>query len=153
MVNYAYDAEAIHEYATERLSACGEAESIRILHADYFANLAEAADAEIYTSRQGYWFVRLRDELDNLRSILTWSLNGNENEYGLRLAAALHTFWAYDGLGAEGNRWTDLALTRSTMLPAAAASRSLDTSLINALPAREELHQALELQQVETERN
>jgi len=145
--------ETIHEYATERLSTCGEAESIRILQADYFAHLAEAADAEIYTSRQGYWFVRLRDELDNIRSILTWSLNGNENEYGLRLAAALHTFWAYDGLGAEGRRWTDLALSSSTQAAPPLRAGILRSaghiaSYVGDLRrGKELLHRALELYQ------
>jgi predicted ATPase/DNA-binding CsgD family transcriptional regulator len=105
--------ETIHQYAAERLEVSGEAESIRVLQASYLANLVEAAQKEIYSAGQEYWFGRLRDELDNLRSVLAWSLNGNEYEYGLRLAAALQEFWIFDGLAAEGRRWTDLALNKS----------------------------------------
>lgn len=105
--------ETIHQYAAERLDAIGEEENIRILQADYLANLVETAQKEIYSARQGYWLGRLRDELENLRSVLTWSINGNEYEYGLRLAAALHEFWINDGLAVEGRRWTDLALIKS----------------------------------------
>lgn len=108
--------ETIHEYAAEYLAVSGEAGNIRILHADYFANLAETAQKEIYTARQGYWFDRLLEELDNLRSVFAWSLNGDECEYGLRLAAALDTFWIYNGLAVEGRRWTDLALGKSTQV-------------------------------------
>jgi predicted ATPase len=103
--------ETIHQYAAERLDAIGEGENIRILQADYLADLVETAQKEIYSARQGYWFGRLRDELDNLRSVLNWSLNGNEFKYGLRLVAALHEFWVNDGLAVEGRHWTDLALS------------------------------------------
>jgi predicted ATPase len=105
--------ETIHQYAAERLEASGEAENIRILQANYLADLVEAAQKEIYSAEQEYWFGRLRDELNNLRSVLNWSLNGNEHEYGLRLTAALQEFWISDGLALEGRRWTDLALIKS----------------------------------------
>jgi non-specific serine/threonine protein kinase len=106
--------ETIHEHAAEYLDASGEARNIHILHADYFAKLAETAYKEIYKSKQGYWFGRLLDELDNLRSVLSWSLNGDKYEYGLRLAAALDSFWIYNGLAVEGRRWTDLAMNKFT---------------------------------------
>jgi predicted ATPase len=105
--------EMIHQYAAERLAANGEGENTRILQADYLTNLVETAQKEIYSAGQWYWFGRLRDELDNLRSVLTWSFNGNESEYGLRLAAALPEFWINDGLVVESCRWTDLALNKS----------------------------------------
>lgn len=105
--------ETIHEYAAIRLSDIGESETIRILHAEYFTHLAELAEAEIHSSRQEYWFARLRVEQDNLQSVFLWSFDTNENQHGLRLAALLHNFWFYNGLAAEGRRWTDLGNKKS----------------------------------------
>lgn len=145
--------ETIHQYAAERLDASGEAQNIRVLQADYLATLVETAKKEIYGARQGYWFNRLRDELDNLRSVLTWSLNENEYEYGLRLAAALHPFWVYNGLAVEGCRWTDLALNKSAqaaVLLRAGVLRSaghIASYLDDPRRSKELLRQALELYQ------
>jgi predicted ATPase/DNA-binding CsgD family transcriptional regulator len=145
--------ETIHQYAAEYLDASWEAGNIRILHAGYFANLAETAQKEIYTARQEYWFGRLLDELDNLRSVLAWSLNGDKSEHGLRLAAALDTFWIYNGLAAEGRRWTDLALIKSTQVEPelrAGVLRSAGhiASYMNDMPrSKKLLRQAVELYQ------
>jgi predicted ATPase len=105
--------ETIHQYAADRLEASGEAEIMRALQAGYLAELVPTAQAELYGARQAYWLGRLRDELDNLRAVLTWSLNGSQRQYGLQLTAALREFWIWDGLAAEGRRWTDRALSQS----------------------------------------
>jgi predicted ATPase/DNA-binding CsgD family transcriptional regulator len=103
----------IHEYAAKCLQANGEAERILNRHAVYFTRLAETAAIDIRGPKQNYWFLRLRAEQDNLRSVFTWSFSGSEVEYGLRLAAALRDYWYYSGLGVEGWHWTHLALGRS----------------------------------------
>jgi non-specific serine/threonine protein kinase len=147
--------ETIQQHAAERLAASGEAESIRILQAEFLANLVEAAKKEIYTTRQWYWFDLLRDELDNLRSVLSWSFNGDEYEYGLRLAAALDTYWIYNGLVVEGRRWTDLALIKSGQAALALRAGVLRSagqiaSCFDDLRrrSRELLHQAQEIYQL-----
>jgi predicted ATPase/DNA-binding CsgD family transcriptional regulator len=106
--------ETIREYASEKLSASGELQSILNHHAAYFTALAESADKEMRSARQTYWFARLADDQDNLRSILNWSLNGGEVEYGLRLAAALRDFWYHNAMGTEGLRWCEQAIARSS---------------------------------------
>jgi non-specific serine/threonine protein kinase len=118
--------ETVHDYASEKLAASGEADSIRKQHAEHFTRLAESAEKEMRRSRQTYWFARLAADQDNLRSILNWSLNGGEVEYGLRLAAALRDYWYHNALGTEGSRWTELALASSVEADASvrAAMRS-----------------------------
>jgi predicted ATPase len=152
--------ETIHEYATERLSARGEVESIRILHADYFAHMAEAAEKEMRGARQEYWFARLRAEQNNLHSVFTWSFNGNGNEHGLRLAASLQEYWYYNGLAVEGRRWIDLGLARSTnAAPALLAgvlrcAGHIAYTLSDLRRGKELLHRALDLyKQLGDERN
>jgi tetratricopeptide (TPR) repeat protein len=102
----------------------------------------------------------LQAEQDNLRSILVWSLSGNEIEYGLRLVASLLYYWNYNGLGAEGRRWSELALENSTnAAPALRAGVLLSAGefaqrMGNFRRGRELIHQALDLyQQLGDERN
>jgi len=109
--------ETIHEYAEERLAAGGEEESLRRRHAEYYTRLAESAAKETRGVRQPAWFARLRAELDNLRSVLAWSLDGNDPTVGMRTAAALQDFWNYNGLMAEGTRWLDRALSLPPDVP------------------------------------
>jgi predicted ATPase len=104
----------IHEYATECLLAGVEADSMLNRHAEYFTHLGEKAAREMRGPKQNFWFLRLRSEQDNLRSVFTWSFSVSEAEYGLRLAAALRDYWYYNGLAVEGRRWTNLALDRSS---------------------------------------
>ena len=111
--------ETIHQFAAERLAASGGGDAIRRLHGDYYAVLAETSREDIYTSRQLFWFKRLRDELSNLRTVLAWTLAGNQPEIGMRLAASLDTYWIYNGLAAEGRQWTDLALKFTSQAPIA----------------------------------
>jgi len=49
---------------------------------------------------------RLEQELDNLRTALAWSQEqAGDPESGLRLAAALWSFWAVRGYWQEGRQW------------------------------------------------
>jgi predicted ATPase/DNA-binding CsgD family transcriptional regulator len=105
--------ETIHEYARERLQAGGEDALIQARYVDYFTSLAEQAARQIRGSRQSYWLNRLQAEQDNLRAVLSWSLEGQDTLSGLRLAAALRDHWFYNGLAGEGQRWTDLALEKA----------------------------------------
>jgi predicted ATPase/DNA-binding CsgD family transcriptional regulator len=138
--------ETIREYAAERLIMSGEAEEIYRLHAEYYAGLAEAAQKEIRSARQFYWYRRLEAEQDNLRSALAWSLEGKDNSFGLRIAAALLDYWVYNGLGNEGRRWTDLALEKSIKSPPVLRAGALRTAGQIALILRD-FQKGKELQQ------
>ena len=91
----------------------GLADSISQAHAAYYTTLAEHGAREIRDRRQTYWYPRLQAEQDNFRAALTWSLNGSQPEYGIRLAAALRDYWYYNGYLVEGRRWIDLALQKT----------------------------------------
>jgi predicted ATPase/DNA-binding CsgD family transcriptional regulator len=105
--------ETIHEFANKCLSASGEKGQIQGRHAQYFTHLVESARLEFRAEDWGDWFRRLQAEQGNLNSALSWSFHEGQNEYGLRLVAALREYWYANGLGAEGQRWTELAVAQS----------------------------------------
>ena len=109
--------ETIHEYARERLLASEEAQELQRQHADYYTDLASEANREILSSRQGYWFAKLRSEQDNLRSVLAWSLEDGELRYALRLVTALQYYWYNIDNIAEGGLWCDRILEKETDVP------------------------------------
>jgi predicted ATPase/DNA-binding CsgD family transcriptional regulator len=102
--------ETIREYATEQLENLGEVAGIRQAHAEYYANLAEQAKREIRGFKGKYWYTRLRLEQDNLRSVMAWSLAGEQVNYGLRVIASLRDYWFYTGTAIEGFRWIGSAM-------------------------------------------
>ncbi len=102
--------DTILEYSREQLALSEEAEEVHLLHASYYADLAEQANNEILGTNHKYWFQRFQTEQDNFHSAIAWSLLGNEHIFGLRIAASLKYFWVYNGLAADGLKWILLAL-------------------------------------------
>ena len=104
--------DTILEYSREQLALSEEAEDIHLLHASYYADLAEEANSEILGKKHKYWFQRFQTEQDNFHSAIAWSLSGHEHIFGLRISANLKYFWIYKGLAADGLRWIMLALEK-----------------------------------------
>jgi predicted ATPase/class 3 adenylate cyclase len=120
--------EMLHEYARERLEEGGEAGDIQRRHVEDFLDLAECAAPEMRRAGYVYWSLRLRDEHNNLRTALSWSLGEGETELGLKLAGALRDFWCYGGHSAEGLAWTQRALESATDAPPAVQARALNAA-------------------------
>jgi predicted ATPase/class 3 adenylate cyclase len=104
--------ETIREYAAEQLEQDGEAEALAERHARYFLALAEEASrgAPDEDAEKG---LRLRHDLDNLRSALGWFIRRGNAERELRLATA--AFWSLWTLASlrELKVWLVSALERA----------------------------------------
>ena len=99
--------ESVREYAYELLAAAGELEATAQAHLDYYVDLAGRARGEIKGPRQAAWLERLRREHDNVRAALGWAAERGQAERGLRLAAALSSFWDFAGHRREGLSWLE----------------------------------------------
>jgi predicted ATPase/DNA-binding CsgD family transcriptional regulator len=97
--------ETVREYALEQLAEQGEEPAMRRRHADYYLQLAGAAEAKLAGPDQGAWLERLESEHDNLRAALYWTIEAGEMELAGRLCAALGRFWLIRGHQSEGRRW------------------------------------------------
>ncbi len=99
--------ETIREFGWDRLAASGETETVWQRHADYMVESAETAEPLLRGPDQLAWFERLETELPNLRAALTWHRESGNVAGGLRLAAALWTFWVVRDHVPEGRRWLE----------------------------------------------
>ena len=97
--------EPIRQYAREKLEESGEAGETQGQHAAFFLDLAEEAEPELEGPQQGHWVEHLEREHDNLRAALSWVLEREEAELGLRFGGALWRFWFSRGYLGEGIRW------------------------------------------------
>jgi predicted ATPase/class 3 adenylate cyclase len=100
--------ETIRELALERLEESGEAEEIRLRHAEFFLELARRANLNIEADgpmRHGL----VIPERNNIRAALDWTISSGRAELGLRLAVALENFWVTAD-PVEGRRWLDALL-------------------------------------------
>ncbi len=104
--------ETIRHYALDRLVARGEVERIRRRHAQYFVELAEAAEPHLRGEGQASWLARLEDDHDNLRAAMEWCRN-TDPELTARLAVALGWFWYGHGSLREGRDWLETAVACS----------------------------------------
>ena len=105
--------EPIRQYALEKLEESGEADEVQGRHAAFFLAVAEGAEPELAGPQQSVWVERLEGEHDNLREALSWVLERDEGDLGLRFGGALWRFWIVRGYISEGVRWLESVLASS----------------------------------------
>lgn len=103
--------ETIREYALEYLDASADAETVRHLHAAYFARALQEAEAGLTGGAQqksALWMCEV--EQDNFRAVLRWALNTQHVDFALRMVKPLWRFWGISSQLSEGRRWMAQAL-------------------------------------------
>jgi predicted ATPase len=89
--------ETMRQYALEKLSESGEADTVRDRHRDHYVGAAMALEDD--DQRIVKW---AEDEIDNLRAAHTWGLETSEFESALRLTSSLQRLWVTRGRMREG---------------------------------------------------
>ncbi|HZT41148.1 MAG TPA: tetratricopeptide repeat protein [Chthonomonadaceae bacterium] len=108
--------ETIREFAAEQLSQEERAKTQQ-RHATYFHQRVVSEPSN--RSNNMAWIERLDEDLDNLRSVLAWSLQeGSEFEIGFQMVGKLFTLWRIRGHLSEGRRWYARFLERAGETPA-----------------------------------
>ncbi len=100
----------LREFAQAQLVESGEAERARARHAQFYLELAEAAEPHLTRAEQLTWFDRLDAERVNLRAALDWAETGHA-ELALRLSGVLAVYWDYRSYFSEGREHLAAALT------------------------------------------
>jgi non-specific serine/threonine protein kinase len=94
--------ETVREYGWERLTECGEVDSVVRDHAEFFLNYVESQGQQWSVPLKSDWLVQLEQERRNLGAALRWFIDSGDVVKGLRLAAALGPFWLTRGPLDEG---------------------------------------------------
>jgi predicted ATPase/class 3 adenylate cyclase len=106
--------ETIHEYASERLAASGEAPTIQDRHADAVIALAQSAPQD---ADRGEWLDRMDDEHDNIRTAFEHLVAAGDVERASTLVFACWRFWHMRGHVLEGRRRVDRVLAMPGFAP------------------------------------
>ena len=112
--------ETMRAYARERLDDSAEGDTWRRLHAEHYAEFAKQAGPKMVSADELAWRPRIREELDNLRAAVTWSLDrasaeggeAEDTQYAIRIIAALAYLANQDrpsGVGTWAERAVELA--------------------------------------------
>ena len=120
--------QTIREYALRSLEDIGELAHLRMVHASNFAELADAAEPEIFSDVQ-YWPDRLDLEHDNLRAALQRFIDAGETQRAVVMATRLWRFWQIRSHLTEGRAW----LTKLLAHPDSKADPSVRASALIAL--------------------
>ena len=96
--------ESVAAYCVDKLREAGELEPTRLLHRQYYVELAEAARPHLHGEEQRLWLRRLDDESGNLRSALDGAVADGDYELAARLVEALTWYWFLRGRFAEARR-------------------------------------------------
>ncbi len=116
--------ELLRQYAADKLTA-DQVSATADRHLAYFLNLVEEVEKHEFGRDHTLWFDRLEIELDNVRTALTWSLNGWAAESGLRIVAAMRSFWEYRGHMQEGLSWSEELLAMTRGFPSSLRAKAL----------------------------
>ncbi|KUH80956.1 transcriptional regulator [Mycobacterium sp. GA-1999] len=98
--------ETVRQYALEKLSESGEADTVRDRHRDHYTAMAVQLETPTTADRDGL-LQRAEIEIDNLRAAFTWSLERADVDSALRLACSLQPLWLMRGRVQEGLAWFD----------------------------------------------
>jgi predicted ATPase/DNA-binding CsgD family transcriptional regulator len=103
--------ETIRQYGYELLAGSGDDVALRRRHRDWFAHLAEEAEAAWTEPSQAEWLTRLAQNHANLGVALEFSLTQPGGARGaLKVGSALWPYWLASGAFTEARHWLDLAL-------------------------------------------
>ncbi|MGW2153329.1 ATP-binding protein [Nonomuraea sp. NPDC001699] len=103
--------DTLAEYGEEWLDKLGQSEQMRQRHLEYYLSLAQRSEDAWSGPRQIYWFVRMRQEHDNVRVALEHALSSPlRSASALTLLASLWFMWVCCGFVREGRLYLERAL-------------------------------------------
>jgi predicted ATPase len=107
--------DTLREYGVEWLDKLGQTDSIRQRHRDYYLQLAQTGEHAWSGPRQVYWFIRMRQEHDNVRAALDYCLSHPAHKkIALELLASLWFMWVACGFAREGRVYLERGLASNT---------------------------------------
>jgi len=125
--------ETLRQYSRDRLTATGDAASVRDRHARYFLEFGEALRPTFFSADQLATWDRLSIEMDNVRAAFNWLLETGDPAAALRL---IRNFGLHSDTG-ELLRLREAALAAAATLPPEALIEPLAWTAWSAFNAGE----------------
>jgi predicted ATPase/DNA-binding SARP family transcriptional activator len=116
--------ESVAAYCLDRVHEAGEFERLRQRHADYYTDLAERAERQLYGPAQRQWLRRLDAEAANLRGALDDAVQRGAADRALRLTTSLIWYWYLRGRLTEARRSLETALAVGGEAPIAVRAKA-----------------------------
>lgn len=110
--------ETLREYATEKLAALPERDTLAQRHAEHFLSLAQTAFEGLRSAVQQTWLERLRLDEANLRNAINHLVSTGQLDNALRMTTALRPYWQRSGSLEEGRRRLHQVLELAVDAPA-----------------------------------
>jgi predicted ATPase/class 3 adenylate cyclase len=123
--------ETIRQYAREKLFDAGEGVEARNMHSQYFLQMAETAEPDLYKAESGILVSLLENERDNYRAALEWTTE-KDIETALRIVYALQLYWIRNGHQVEGRNLAEAVIARAEALPPLEGEAALQRKLLIA---------------------
>jgi hypothetical protein len=114
--------ETVRAYAALELVACGERERAMDGLAGYCTGEAGLAAEGLAGPAATEWFDRVRNDLVNYRSAMSWLIERGRCDEAADIAMGLKHFWLIRGHVGEGLRWFEQILSVPWLSPAAEAT-------------------------------
>jgi predicted ATPase len=102
--------ETVRAYAAQTLTAAAERDDALEGLTRYCMREAAGAEEGLIGPAQVEWLDRVRDNLDNFRSVLAWLLEQRRAAEASAIAWGIMFFWLIRGRAAEGLQWYQRAL-------------------------------------------
>jgi predicted ATPase/DNA-binding XRE family transcriptional regulator len=122
--------ETVRAFAALELTATGERDDALEGLARYCAGEAALAKDGLVGPAQVEWLDRVRDDLENYRSVLTWLFERGRVAEASDIAWGLMFFWLIRGHASEGLRWYEQTLSLPSVPPAAASRSHLGAAIM-----------------------
>jgi predicted ATPase/class 3 adenylate cyclase len=123
--------ESIRQFAQDQLLESGEGVTLRDRHADYFVRFAQESEYHLIRETMLPRVNRILLEMDNLRSVLTWTFE-DRPELALRISSALMYHWAHWIHPSEARNWLETSIDKTRSLLKTEPSEDLIKDLIKA---------------------
>ncbi|HET8647553.1 MAG TPA: AfsR family transcriptional regulator, partial [Vicinamibacteria bacterium] len=109
--------DTVREYALEQLAKAGSLRAAQLVHAEYFATVADAARTELRGSEWLAWMKRLELEHDNLWAALTYARDAPDPLVAARLGVGLGWYFGTADRVSEGRAFIEAALESADAAP------------------------------------
>jgi len=109
--------DTVRDYAVEQLAKAGSLSAAQLVHAEYFATVADAARTELRGPIWLAWMKRLELEHDNLWAALTYARDAPDPLVAARLGVGLGWYFGTAGRVSEGRAFIEAALESADAAP------------------------------------